>query len=444
MLSERVTQLLTGYVDGGLAPAERREADRVLRESEEARRLLRELQADAQALRSLSHIGPGDDFAERVLRAASEQRARPLPSRTPSAGRWALPGAAAAALLLAAGLSVRFWPDRGQKPDGAPVAEQLVGATRLEERAEPRIAMGPPQTPAAKEIATNSPGFQLDATDKTSSSLTSKTAPAPPADARPTDGKRQDLGKKDGEALPPTTPASARDPAALQLALADLAGADGRARLVTALRRQGGGCVELCSGEHTRVFEQLRVALTARGFEVGATGHARRAALRPQAGYVIYTESVTAEEVTAILTRLGVADRAQSQTSQGADAPGRLTLTALSPAARAQLRAVASQDEVRPHARRASPARDVDQEDRPADEARASGRAGGGAERLPMAAPFRRRAVVLPGTPAEAASAPTRIATPEAEKQQAAGQPLPVLWVVRGSGPVPAKAKDQK
>lgn len=432
MLSERVTQLLTAYVDGELAPAERREADRVLRESEEARRLLRELQEDSEALRSLPRVSVSENFAEGVVRTASERGFEPARPRPAPALRWALPGmAAAAAVLLAAGLTVRFWSEP------RPLADRVgLNSAHPPERAtDERIAKS--SDAPASGVGNNRIDTRLADADKTLQKQVAAAAPAPPAAVGRAGGGPPDLAKKDASvpALKAAGPADAES-AGLQLALDDIAAADGRQRVVAALRRQGGGRVELVSAEHARVFENLRAALTRQGFVVGAPAEVGRATLAPQAGYVVFTESMTVDEVTATLTGLVGAERAQSQAGPVAGGPNRLTLTPLSPAAVDQLRAASVAEEVRPHLRHAKSARDVDQEGRSAQEPRV-----GGAGASPVAAPTRRRAVVLPGAPAGNAAARVQQAD---RKERPAGQGIAVLWIVRAVAPPTAPPQQGK
>jgi anti-sigma factor RsiW len=53
MLPERITQLLTSYIDGELSTRQRKAVTRLLRKSPEARKLLQEMQEDSMILRKL-------------------------------------------------------------------------------------------------------------------------------------------------------------------------------------------------------------------------------------------------------------------------------------------------------------------------------------------------------------------------------------------------------
>src|SRR4051812_11706837 len=104
MVPERLSQLLTAYVDGELSARQHRAVQRLLHKSSEARDLLRQLQADAQAVRRLPRRRLGQDLAPQVLRAIGE---RPVPAvrraaraAGPAFPVWVGYAAAASVLLL--------------------------------------------------------------------------------------------------------------------------------------------------------------------------------------------------------------------------------------------------------------------------------------------------------------------------------------------------------
>src|SRR6516225_2976184 len=72
MLSDRMRQLLTAYVDGELPPRHREAATRLLEQSAEARAFLKHLEADSAALRRLPRQQLQPEFAEKVLRAITD------------------------------------------------------------------------------------------------------------------------------------------------------------------------------------------------------------------------------------------------------------------------------------------------------------------------------------------------------------------------------------
>ena len=79
MKSVNVRELLTAAVDGELTPAERKAAQRLLRESEAARVLFAQLKADAARLKKLPRIPAPADLAENVLAAINDRAMTPTP-----------------------------------------------------------------------------------------------------------------------------------------------------------------------------------------------------------------------------------------------------------------------------------------------------------------------------------------------------------------------------
>jgi anti-sigma factor RsiW len=107
MLNERVTQLLTAYIDGELSSRKRRAVDRLLRKSPEARNLLNKMQQDSMILRHLPRKKMRADMSKTVLttldlRGIKLPPAPPmlLPSLRPRVSRW--PKVVGAVLLLVA------------------------------------------------------------------------------------------------------------------------------------------------------------------------------------------------------------------------------------------------------------------------------------------------------------------------------------------------------
>src|SRR5215470_7476229 len=67
MLPERITQLLSAYVDGELSARERRSVTRILRKSSEARQLLHKLKQDSMILRKLPRKKTQIDLTESAM-----------------------------------------------------------------------------------------------------------------------------------------------------------------------------------------------------------------------------------------------------------------------------------------------------------------------------------------------------------------------------------------
>jgi hypothetical protein len=76
MISDRVRQLLTAYVDGELPAQAQEAASRLLEQSPEAQAFVRQLESDAAALRRLPRHRLGEDFSEKVMHTIGRDRLR--------------------------------------------------------------------------------------------------------------------------------------------------------------------------------------------------------------------------------------------------------------------------------------------------------------------------------------------------------------------------------
>jgi anti-sigma factor RsiW len=79
MLPERLTQLLTAYIDGELSSRQRKAVTRLLRKSPEARKLLEEMQQDSMILRGLPRKKMKTDLSQ-TLPGTIEMRGLKLPT----------------------------------------------------------------------------------------------------------------------------------------------------------------------------------------------------------------------------------------------------------------------------------------------------------------------------------------------------------------------------
>jgi anti-sigma factor RsiW len=130
MLPERLTQLLTAYIDGELSSRQRRAVTRLLRKSPEARKLLDEMQQDSIVLRHLPRKKMKQDLSQ-TLPGTIEMRGLNLPPPPPTAP---LPRPATvpiwAALLVGGimlgglGLGSYVFFSAGQKKPSTPAATQ--------------------------------------------------------------------------------------------------------------------------------------------------------------------------------------------------------------------------------------------------------------------------------------------------------------------------------
>lgn len=109
MLPDRLSRLLTGFVDGQLSGSEQKQALELLSRSPEARELLQRLQADAQMLAALPRAQLPTEFNEQLLISLPERSLKIAEfSKTPERRftfRHAGVFAAAATLLIALGIA---------------------------------------------------------------------------------------------------------------------------------------------------------------------------------------------------------------------------------------------------------------------------------------------------------------------------------------------------
>lgn len=79
MKPANLRELLTAAIDGELTPAEQKVAQRALRQSEAARQLLAQLKADAGRLKKLPRVSAPPELAENILGAIRERAIMPTP-----------------------------------------------------------------------------------------------------------------------------------------------------------------------------------------------------------------------------------------------------------------------------------------------------------------------------------------------------------------------------
>jgi len=145
MTPANLRELLTAAVDGELSPAERKTAQRLLRESESARALFAQLKADAARLKSLPKVPAPADLTENVMSVIQDRAMSPTPlppSRKPASKfNWtALPiwvnlvTAAGVLIVISIGsylyfsASERYYRDQQKNVAKAPPANDENGA----------------------------------------------------------------------------------------------------------------------------------------------------------------------------------------------------------------------------------------------------------------------------------------------------------------------------
>lgn len=306
MLPLRSRELLTAYVDGELSTKQRRQVERLLRESAEARQLLAQLEDDARRLRGLVPAPLDRDLAAPVITAIRERRLRPtrrqrLYAPTPPSMAWA-GMAAAAAVLLILGMSSYFYfhlaatapPTANAQPKDAKPLDGHASRQRGEEKRDDA------PTPAEQRELPQ---------------RVAKGPEKPPAPPLPEEGPGPTVSREEAPITAPSMeifkPERVEVTLPVILALRDLDTEGGRAKLRDELRQDAGFRVEFPCRNASRAFERFQLALKAQHFGLVVEQNAQARLKQPQwkTNYVLFMEDVTPEEVDLLLQEVGRIDR---------------------------------------------------------------------------------------------------------------------------------------
>lgn len=307
MLATDQLELLTSAVDGELTPRQHRRLARLLEEVAEARVLYARLRADRDRLARLPCAVPPANLQARILArvAAHAPLATPKPVdrswRQPS---W-LPLAVAASLLLGlTALSALFFAQDGDRSVRQPAIVQSA----------PLPASGsPPPTPGPKERPTQQPQHPQPGppdnhvvqgtppVEPTPGSVPPETLPNP----RPVP---RDLVT--GPVLPPLPPVQKVEVRIPFLrALSDLEQPAQRGELAAEFGRDPAFRVDLFARDVPRGAELFQTVARSVGVKVYADAMAQsQMKQRLPVTFVIYTETLTAAELTDLFTKLAAAD----------------------------------------------------------------------------------------------------------------------------------------
>jgi hypothetical protein len=310
MLSDRVCQLLTAYVDGELTARQRRGVARLLRRSTEARDLLRQLQEDAGRVRALPPRKLDIDLSQPVLRAIADTgraTTRPVAATAPAAfPAWA--GlATAATVLLVIGLGSYLYFTAAEGWSKSQTAELKKGSER-----------GAGQGSSSDGPGDNKAGRDEAAPD----GATAEPLPVPPVEvAIKPDGKRSssDSGSpKDGDDQVFAIPDHRRKPfdkvsdlrLSLILALRQLDQPESARQLKEELQKDPAYHLELFCLDGARALDRMRAVFAQHGVRLLIDADAQALlGMHRKANYVLYADDLTQEELARVLQQLGAEDR---------------------------------------------------------------------------------------------------------------------------------------
>ena len=293
MNRDDLRHLLTAAIDGALTPAERKEAQRLVRESAEARALYLQLKRDSERLRRLRRYPAPPDLTDAVLAAIRDRKPTPLPPTRVRAPQWAgwmtIATAAGILLAVAAGSFLLFAPDKARRDR---ISTVVVGPTLPAPRPTPEVGPMPRSVPADSLAARPTPGPELG------------PKPRQVEDPRLASPEHPETPEIRAPQLPTIRHSTL-------FTLRQLPGDDAeRARLLGDVKSDELIRLDLFTPTLPQGMELVLSALKARGVEVFIDGHAQdRRQKSPSTEFVVYTEAMTPAEMVQFLTALGSEDR---------------------------------------------------------------------------------------------------------------------------------------
>lgn len=310
MIPERISQLLTAYVDGQLSRRQRRAVECLVRRSPEARQLLQQLRQDADRLRQLPKLTLNGDLAPRIQKAIVARGlkvpAAPLPA-PPTIPAW-MSLSAAAAILLAVGLAsyTYFAAFHGGQ-------HSLTVATQDQNHfsAQPRHTIANQQA----VVRPDAPPAPQDPDDPATppTEVVNKSDPPKPPESVP------DLNDSDppSDVLatprlldPRMEPFEIVKPRLTFVALRELDQEPTVQRLMAELEKESAFRLELFCMDGAKSLDRLQAVFQAQGIRLLIDQDAQaRMNQRLKTNYVLFAEDVLPTELTAILQQLGNDDK---------------------------------------------------------------------------------------------------------------------------------------
>lgn len=349
MLPDRLSQLLTSYIDGELSARQRKTVQRLLRRSAEARAMLEQLQEDARALRDMPREKLEQDLAERVLTTIADRRLqvarRAALARRPSFPVWSGYVAAASVFLILVWGTYLYYYTVSQNTRTDPpslVHEKLPAEPREEvipEGGQPTAATpAPPPVPPGPDGPTAAPPVAIEEPRNSNPSKKGQGADREPS-LKGQGADREPLKKDPVSETELARPSKDMEvfevvnlKLALNLALKDLDQEQTRQMLRQELKPDDAYRVELFSLGHARAFERLEAAFRSQGIRLVIDQAARQRLLNPRlkADYVLYLENLAPEELEKILEQMGADDKKALSQKGGADQFGQVVILPLS------------------------------------------------------------------------------------------------------------------
>lgn len=313
MLSERITQLISAYVDGELSARERRAVSRLLRKSPEARLLLHQMKQDSMILRKLPRRKTQLDLSGSVMGTISLRNIQ-LPK---------IESTVAAQTLVAAEKRRPLW----LKLTAAVVLLSVVGLGSyfiFSAALNPNTARSTGPDPTHSDNPQTPGGPSAD--DRPPPVITMLHEPerspvVPDKEARKDDRFGQ------GHIKPPPFVASQPRLMAI-LNLRDVDQPPTALHVTQELKRDNASRLDLfCLTDTRKALERLQTVLKARNITLRIDTFAQtRLKQTPKTNFALYTEELTPDELTALLAQLAAEDQ-----KLGTPAFDKLTINPLTP-----------------------------------------------------------------------------------------------------------------
>jgi hypothetical protein len=342
MLSERITQLLTAYVDGEQSARQRQLVERLLAHSAEARALAEKLQRDSAALRGMPVPKMEADLSGRILDLIAARNMKPTTvSATPRSLAPRLWAALAGAACLLAATGTGAWVAyrhgsalssspkvadafRPATKDQRPLAPDAVAAAGAPKPAMPVTPAVPPVVPGASTV--------LPQERQPENKEITRANPAQP-DSKESTELGLPASRREGklERVNPDLP--------FNLALGELAEEAGRQRFLKELQKPGSFRTEILTRGNHAALDRLQAIFAQAGIRlvIDPEAQARLKNPRIKTDYLLVVEDLAPEELARCLAQLGTPNR--KSRSRASDPP--LETVLVNPMASSDRRALA-------------------------------------------------------------------------------------------------------
>ncbi len=334
MLSDRMRQLLTAYVDGELSARQREAATRLLEQSAEARVFVQHLQADSAALRRLPRRQLGQEFTQTLLNAIGDSNLRTTPrskaarlTRAPVYPAWIGLASAAAVLFVVGVGSALYFYALPSKQDRVIVAKNdrpspdhpFHAASGVDRNSAPSTSAKNPTTPETVPPSTDKNDAPVSEEKRP---ILEFTADADISMEAPPIRRLEVFNELEQVKL------------ALNLTLRELDQPRLQERLRQKLKEDAAFQLDMSCPVSAKGLDRLESAFRAKGVKVLID---RAALTRWQKGlkthYAFYSEDLTPEDLAGILLALGDDDKK----AEGKQRFNKIVINHLTPANRGEL-----------------------------------------------------------------------------------------------------------